>query len=52
MPPDEIEGIYKVSSIDNSYSVQMRFEDTVDAIVEKGEFNVGRHQFDIMKLTE
>ena len=52
VPPDEIEGIYKVSSTDNTYSVQMRFEDTVEAIVEKGEFNVGGNQFDIMKLTE
>ena len=50
VPPAEIEG--KVSSTDNTYSVQMRFEDTVEAIVEKGEFYIGGNQFDIMELTE
>ena len=52
VPSDEIEGIYKVSSTDNTYSVQMRFGDTVEAIVEKGEFNVDGNPFDIMKPTE
>ena len=52
VPPDEVEGIYKVSSTDNSYSVQLRFEDTLEAIVAKQEFKVGGTHFDIMKLTE
>ena len=50
VPPDEVEGIYKVSSTDNSYLVQLRFEDTSEAIVAKQEFKVGGTHFDIMKL--
>lgn len=50
--PDEINGIFRVSPTDSSYSVLFRFSDTVDEVVKLKQIKAGSCVFDVMKMTE
>lgn len=50
--PDEINGIYKVSAYDHSYSIQCKYSDTVEKLIELKKLTCGRANFEIMKMTE
>lgn len=50
--PDEINGIFKVSSNDNSYSVLFGYHDTVERVVDLGEIYAGKCKYLIMKMSE
>lgn len=50
--PDEISGIFKVSSTDSSYSILFKFTDTVDQFMRLSKIQAGKCSFDIMKMNE
>ena len=50
--PQDVEGIYKVSALDNSYSIQLGFSDTVERVAALKSITAGDTKFDIMKLDE
>ncbi|MCG8032949.1 MAG: hypothetical protein JAZ03_12335 [Candidatus Thiodiazotropha taylori] len=50
--PDEISGIFKVSALDNSYSVLFKFKDSVDSFISLKQIKAGPCTFDVMKMTE
>ena len=50
--PDEISGVYKVSSNDLSFSVQFKFADTVNQVNDLRQIKVGDTCYEIMKMDE
>ena len=50
--PQEVNGVFKVSSFDNSYSVLFSYSDTVERFVGLEELKVGSQRFAIMPMSE
>lgn len=50
--PDEIEAVYKVSAFDSSFSVMLKFSDTVELVSSKRKIQVRGNNFQIMKMNE
>ena len=50
--PEDIEGVYKVSQFDSTYSIQFKFRDTMDKISALKTLTVANRQFEILKLNE
>ena len=50
--PKEIVGVYKVSSLDSSFTVQFKFSDTLEHVAALKKERVGDCEFEIMKLNE
>ena len=50
--PEEVQGLFKVSSFDRSYSVMLSFTDSVDKLISVGEISTGKSRYAVMKMTE
>ncbi|MEW8563024.1 MAG: RNA-binding protein [Candidatus Thiodiazotropha sp.] len=50
--PTEVEGIYKVSADDSSYTVALKYIDTVDRLISYGTFRIGEHSYEAMRMNE
>ena len=50
--PEEIDGIYKVSAHDNSYSVQLTTRDTVNRLKKQGIIGSGNFRFNAISMSE
>lgn len=52
LDPDEVQGIFKVSSFDRSYSVMLAYSDSVEKLIQKGVVTSGNCEYATMKMTE
>ena len=50
--PDEVEAVYKVSAFDPSFSVMLKFSDTVELVSSKRKMRVNGNSYQIMKMNE
>ena len=50
--PDEVEAVYKVSAFDPSFSVMLKFSDTVELVSSKRKMQVNGNSYQIMKMNE
>ena len=50
--PDEMKAIFKVSTVDSTYSLLFSFGDTVEKVVGMKQIEAGNCKFDIMKMNE
>ena len=50
--PDEVEAVYKVSAFDHSFTVMLKFPDTVELESSKRKMQVSGNSYQIMKMNE
>lgn len=52
VPTAEIEGIFKVSPTDNSFSILLKYDDSIQPFIETASLKAGNMIYDIMKMAE
>ena len=50
--PEDVEGVYKVSQIDLTYSIQFKFQDVMDRVSALKKITVSNRDFENLKLNE
>ena len=52
VPTAEIEGIFKVSPTDNSFSILLKYDNSIQTFIETASLKAGNMIYDIMKMAE
>ena len=50
--PEDVEGVYKVSQIDSTYSIQCKCRDIMDKVSALKKLTVANREFEVLRLNE
>ena len=50
--PEDVEGVYKVSQIDSTYTIQCKIRDNMDKVSALKKLTVANREFEILRLNE